>query len=448
MMSTGIPEPQSRTVTELSGWSVDVDAVVAARQRLVDGVVDHLVDEVVEAALAGRADVHARPFPDRLEALEDRDVLCGVSWFSHREKALQIPALRAVVSVSESCGRIGPREARRGRSRDQIPELFVARFPRPARRRRPASSAGRYGNVRRGPLRARPSAVQATVPGAKRSFGGASSPRRSRIVRRELLELEGPRRRARVHVQRAVARDARRPRVPRDLLADRGRPRLGEPRRSRPAGRSARAPSRTAVTRARSRLHLDELRRLDGQRRALRRGHDRLAHVRDERQRARGGAPGSSSERTSSSSRSGGASRRAASSFASASSSASTVRRCSPCEPKPRRSRSPASSRTSCRCGPTLGGRALDVALEPRLELGDGRRLALVDERRLRQARARRRSRGSRARAPRASSSASGNELGAERRRPAPSTARSRPATRGPAATRRSAAFRCAIAAA
>ena len=53
-------------------------------ERLVDGVVDDLVDQVVEAARAGRADVHARPQPDRLEPFEDRDVLCGVSSLSHQ----------------------------------------------------------------------------------------------------------------------------------------------------------------------------------------------------------------------------------------------------------------------------------------------------------------------------------------------------------------------------
>ena len=56
----------------------DVDPVVLARHRLVDGVVDHLVDEVMEAAETGRADVHPRSEPDRFEAFEDLDVLCGV----------------------------------------------------------------------------------------------------------------------------------------------------------------------------------------------------------------------------------------------------------------------------------------------------------------------------------------------------------------------------------
>src|SRR5947208_2745472 len=68
------------------------DALVAARERLVDGVRNHLVDEVVKTARTGRADVHAGPFPDRFEAFKDRDVLCGVACFGHREKALQMPA--------------------------------------------------------------------------------------------------------------------------------------------------------------------------------------------------------------------------------------------------------------------------------------------------------------------------------------------------------------------
>ena len=42
-------------------------------QRLVDGVVDHLVHEVVQPPLTGRPDVHAGPFADGVESLENRD---------------------------------------------------------------------------------------------------------------------------------------------------------------------------------------------------------------------------------------------------------------------------------------------------------------------------------------------------------------------------------------
>ena len=57
------------------GMDRDVDARAVAGERLVDGVVDDLVDEVVQAAHAGRPDVHAGSLADRLEALEDGDVL-------------------------------------------------------------------------------------------------------------------------------------------------------------------------------------------------------------------------------------------------------------------------------------------------------------------------------------------------------------------------------------
>jgi hypothetical protein len=58
---------------------LDPDGVAIAGQRLVDRVVDDFVDEVVEATLAGRADVHAGPLADRFEALENRDVGGGVA---------------------------------------------------------------------------------------------------------------------------------------------------------------------------------------------------------------------------------------------------------------------------------------------------------------------------------------------------------------------------------
>jgi uncharacterized NAD-dependent epimerase/dehydratase family protein len=45
------------------------------RQRLVHGVVDHLVDEVVQTTRTRRADVHAGTLTNRLKTFEDRDVL-------------------------------------------------------------------------------------------------------------------------------------------------------------------------------------------------------------------------------------------------------------------------------------------------------------------------------------------------------------------------------------
>ena len=59
----------------------DHDAVAAAGKRLVDGVVDDLIHEMVESALAGGADVHARTPAYRVEPLEHGDVLSVVTSF-------------------------------------------------------------------------------------------------------------------------------------------------------------------------------------------------------------------------------------------------------------------------------------------------------------------------------------------------------------------------------
>ena len=56
------------------GVDRDCDTVVVAGQRLVDGVVDQLVDHVVQAVDIGVADVHARAATHRLESLEHLDV--------------------------------------------------------------------------------------------------------------------------------------------------------------------------------------------------------------------------------------------------------------------------------------------------------------------------------------------------------------------------------------
>ncbi len=52
----------------------DFDPVTEAGLGFVDRVVDDLVDQVVQARLAGRADVHGWPRADRLETLEDLDL--------------------------------------------------------------------------------------------------------------------------------------------------------------------------------------------------------------------------------------------------------------------------------------------------------------------------------------------------------------------------------------
>src|SRR4029077_11732005 len=57
------------------GEDRDVDAGALPRHRLVDGVVEQLPDEVVQARGPGGSDVHPGPFTDRFEALQDLDAL-------------------------------------------------------------------------------------------------------------------------------------------------------------------------------------------------------------------------------------------------------------------------------------------------------------------------------------------------------------------------------------
>src|SRR5439155_17362428 len=61
-----------------------------------DGVVDDLVDEVVQAERTGRADVHARALAYRLEALQDGDVLGVVAGGARRALSGRAVVFRAL----------------------------------------------------------------------------------------------------------------------------------------------------------------------------------------------------------------------------------------------------------------------------------------------------------------------------------------------------------------
>ena len=56
----------------------DIDLFAVAGQRLVHGVVHHLVDQVMQPHLAGRADVHGRAQAHRLQTFQDLDVFAGI----------------------------------------------------------------------------------------------------------------------------------------------------------------------------------------------------------------------------------------------------------------------------------------------------------------------------------------------------------------------------------
>ena len=131
-MSTGMPRPLSATWTAPSASSVDLDAVAEAGQRLVDGVVHDLLHQVVQAALAGGADVHAGTLADGLEALE------------HLDRAGVVVAGLDRVAL-EDAGRDRRRRARPGARRGPVRSRSVLRggFGRVvvARRPRKASSS-------------------------------------------------------------------------------------------------------------------------------------------------------------------------------------------------------------------------------------------------------------------------------------------------------------------
>ena len=229
MMSTGMPEPSSRTVTELSGWgTTSISSQRPARASSTYGRQPRRRDGAGLAAR--RADVDTRGEPDGLEAFEDSDVLCGVGSFSHEKS----PAI-STFAGSQECIRKGGRKT---------PLRDSARRPgRPARgalRCRSFAPALRPVAVLRGPPRRKARRPPETAsrlagsgirPGTKRTALGHTRENVGETVedhRGELAELERPCRRARVHDERTVAADPRRPRISPDRLTDRRRPRGDE----------------------------------------------------------------------------------------------------------------------------------------------------------------------------------------------------------------------------
>ncbi len=124
------------------------DLLGVTRDRLVDRVVHNLVDEVVQPAGAGRADVHAGSLANGLEALEDGDVLGAVrgapapAALRLRRAALgsTIRAGGAFLAGSSALG--GLRHSASFRSNQGMPTTFVTRLGKSLRTRgsRPHSS--------------------------------------------------------------------------------------------------------------------------------------------------------------------------------------------------------------------------------------------------------------------------------------------------------------------
>ena len=438
----------------------DLDVVVAAREGLVDRVVDDLVDEVMEAARARRADVHARPQPDGLEALQNGDVFCGVGGFGHqkspanslfagREQCIRNAGRQGVVGrPSRGSRRPLARPARRSSS-SSIPAAISAASARllgAALRTRPrgvpAGASARRSGQRSGcelerARRPRAELARGAARGSSRRGGRARTPRSTRPCGRAAS------RPARSSPARRCGRPSPRRRAARRARSRRCRPRSGRSGRARAAPRRRAAPSPCAH---RPRRDLEQLRRLERQRLGAGRRHDGLADAADPlgedrdaatrraprgRRRAARAAASPAARRSPRPRRAGARARRAAARPASRS-----------CAGRARRS-----DRDVVQVRAEPGDAALEVALEPARQRLDGRRLAGVVERRVRQAElagalgeGRRENRervagGTRPAVPRAP-------------RPARSTARLPRACEAPTCTRRSAAFRCPTAAA
>ena len=77
----------------------DVDLGAVAGQRLVDRVVDDLVDEVVQAGGSGRPDVHRRALADGLEAFEHLDLVGAVVLGGGRTCRRQLTEFRTGTST-------------------------------------------------------------------------------------------------------------------------------------------------------------------------------------------------------------------------------------------------------------------------------------------------------------------------------------------------------------
>ncbi len=341
-----MPRPSSTTVTELSGWIVTSTVVAVAGERLVDGVVDDLVDEVVQAAHAGGPDVHAGALADGLETLEDGDVL-GVVCVRRAvgRRVLRHVPPNDVKNPGSGCPTPG-----RGAS-DLWTQMIADRGVSPA-----PTTASKVLQNRRNRRAVRGS----SRPPARGDRLAAQRPHRRAAERRvQPLDQVG------CHEVELLGPDGRRAGHDEDPVALAGGLRLGgddgRPRRPprpaapRPAGSAARAgrraprsPGRPGVAggascRERRRPVLRDGARRHPQahdagrvgardvREVRRRDHACPAAPRRSTRRSRRSA--SSSLMTSSRSSSGGAPRSSSSAARSASSSASSASRCSPCEP-------------------------------------------------------------------------------------------------------------------
>ena len=126
------------------GVQRDGDRRGVAVHRLVDGVVENLPGEVVQAGGADAADVHARALADGLEAFENGDVFRGVGRRHRRQRIAQdaqprrARAMNGAGKLSFDAPRGRPARARGLASIDHASaRRRVLRGPQASRRQRP-----------------------------------------------------------------------------------------------------------------------------------------------------------------------------------------------------------------------------------------------------------------------------------------------------------------------
>ena len=83
----------------------DVDRVTIPRHRLIYRVVDNLINQVMQAAMARIADIHPRSFSDGFKSFEDLDITRTVILFFHVQLRLQIghKAPKKLLILSKNC---------------------------------------------------------------------------------------------------------------------------------------------------------------------------------------------------------------------------------------------------------------------------------------------------------------------------------------------------------
>ena len=73
-----------RYFDDVAGLDGDFDVGAVARQRLVDGVIDDLIDEVVQTGRPGGADIHTGALAHSLQAFQDLDLRTAVGMVGSR----------------------------------------------------------------------------------------------------------------------------------------------------------------------------------------------------------------------------------------------------------------------------------------------------------------------------------------------------------------------------